>query len=137
MVTAKPIDGVSVQLAARMAASGTVYGANDSRVLVVGVAGANEMWFAGEPPEVDELLREIDDLGVQDVVIDLAEITFLNGIVLRAIRQIWKRMAEGGGNLAVCNVSDIGKEILRINRYDKLWEIYDSCEEAVIAMTGR
>ena len=49
--------------------------------------------------------------------------------------QMWKQIQGKGGTLAVCNPSQIGREVLGIARFDKLWGIFSSRQEAVESFT--
>jgi hypothetical protein len=45
--------------------------------------------------------------------------------------QMWKRVKGKGGKLAICNVSPIGREVLSAARFDMLWGVRTSREEAL------
>ena len=47
---------------------------------------------------------------------------------------VWKTVRDGGGRMALCNVSAVGGEILRIAGFDTLWPICASREEALEAV---
>jgi hypothetical protein len=49
---------------------------------------------------------------------------------------LWKRVRGGGGKMAVCNVSETGREILQVTKFDTLWPIGPSRQEALKAVSG-
>jgi anti-anti-sigma regulatory factor len=46
----------------------------------------------------------------------------------------WKRVRERGGHMALCNLSENAREILRFTKLDRLWAISASRAEAMQAM---
>jgi anti-anti-sigma factor len=69
--------------------------------------------------------RRLRDPGVEHVTIDLGEIPYFGSTVLEWMVLIWKRIRARNGRLAVCNCSEIGREILAAARFDTLWRICD------------
>jgi hypothetical protein len=47
---------------------------------------------------------------------------------------LWQKVRAGKGKMVLCNVSDVGREILHVSRFDTLWPICDSCEKALEAV---
>ena len=88
--------------------------------------------FTGEQVslEVDDVLGELDELAAKEVVVDLDEVPYFGSCLLAAIQRIWKHLNRFGGQLALCNVSNVGLEILQIARFVELWPIYDTREDA-------
>jgi len=103
--------------------------------LVVTPQGSVSSLDAGTlQPEIDALLREIAADGLRSVVFDLAEVNYFGSLMLSAIHSVWKRLRPAQGKMALCNVSDLGRDILRIARFDLLWPVYPSRQEAVDAV---
>lgn len=75
--------------------------------------------------------RQLRDPAVQHATIDLGEIPYFGSTVLEWMVLIWKRVEPRGGRLAICNCSDIGRDILRAARFDTLWQI---CEDRAGAL---
>ena len=51
--------------------------------------------------------------------------------MLGAMHTIWKRVSTCQGKMAVCNVSEVEREVLQISKFDMLWPIFNSREEAL------
>jgi anti-anti-sigma factor len=103
--------------------------------LVVTPQGSVSSLAAGTlQPEIDALLGEIAVGDVRSVVFDLAEVTYFGSLMLSAIQSVWKRLRPAQGKVALCNVSDLGRDILRIARFDLLWPVYASRQEALDAV---
>lgn len=82
----------------------------------------------------DEWVRvqnQIDEQGVHHVVVDLGEIPYFGSTVLEWMVQLWKRAKAKGGRLATCNVSPIGKEVLSAARFDLLWGVCATRDDAL------
>ena len=86
--------------------------------------------------ELAGLLDRIEDTGVQHAVVDLEQSAYFGTSMLQAMAAIWKRVRARGGKMAVCNVSDTGREILRVTRFDTLWPICSSQQEALEAVSS-
>ena len=81
--------------------------------------------------EWNRILLTIDGQDVKHVVVDLGYIPYFGSTLLDWMVQMWKRAQEKGGTLAVCNASQIGREVLDIARFDTLWGIFGSRQEAL------
>jgi anti-sigma B factor antagonist len=77
---------------------------------------------------------ELDAPGIKNVVVDLGEIPYFGSTVLEWMVQMWKRAKAKGGTLATCNCSQVGKEVLHAARFDTLWQIFDSRDQAIEAL---
>ena len=84
--------------------------------------------------EWDALLEQLSELGAKNAVIDLGALDYFGSIVLELIVVLWKRVSAQGGKLAVCNVSHVGLEILSTAKFDTIWPIVSSRDEALEAV---
>lgn len=80
--------------------------------------------------------EQLDLPDVKNVIVDLGEIPYFGSTVLEWMVQMWKRAKAKGGNLATCNCSQIGKEVLHAARFDTLWGIFASRDEAIASLGG-
>jgi anti-anti-sigma factor len=89
--------------------------------------------------------REIDDgaVGVLElladpttrhVVLDFRQTDYFGSSALGLFVRLWKRVKRRGGRMALCNLSEPEKEILRITHLDQLWPICSSRREALQAV---
>ncbi len=79
----------------------------------------------------EEIVRRIDDGEAKHVVFDFASIKYFGSSMLEAMLVLWKRIQPNDGKLAVCNVSDTANEILRLSKFDTIWPVLASREEAL------
>jgi anti-anti-sigma factor len=84
--------------------------------------------------ELDGLLEELRHRGSTRVVIDLQRLPYFGTNLLEAMHMIWRPVRAKGGKMALCNVSDVGQEILRVSRFDTLWPVLPTQEEALATL---
>ncbi len=89
--------------------------------------------LAGEDvgSELDQLLEELNSPEVTNVVIDFDRAAYFGTVMLGAMHVIWKRVRDEQGKMALCNLSEMGREILRVSGVDALWPICPSRDEAL------
>jgi anti-anti-sigma factor len=80
--------------------------------------------------EWSEARLRLSGPAVQHVAVNLGETPYFGSMLLERIVQLWKLAREKGGRLAVSNVSEIGREVLRAARFDQVWELFDKATEA-------
>ncbi len=110
----------------------------EGSVLIVSPVG-NISNFIGAivQPEVDSLLETIRDEDIKNVIFDLQEVPYFGSVLLGAMHSIWKRVRGESGRVVLCHVSDLGREILEATRFDLVWPIYTTRNDALAALDGR
>ncbi|MFN0053478.1 MAG: STAS domain-containing protein [Planctomycetales bacterium] len=81
--------------------------------------------------ETAQLLELINHSGPVLFVIDLQTGDYFGSAFLGAIVRIWKRVAQRGGRLALCHVSENIIQILRVTKLHTTWPIYATRAEAL------
>ena len=81
--------------------------------------------------EWDALLNQVEAANAKHAVIDLGALDYFGSIMLELLVVLWKRVDSKGGKLALCNVSPVGLEILNTAKFNTLWPIVASREEAL------
>jgi anti-anti-sigma factor len=84
--------------------------------------------------ELDEALDKLQPPEVKHVVVDFEQISFFGSLMLGSLHRIWRRASASGGKMALCNVSPTGREVLEVARFDTLWPICNTREEALRAV---
>jgi anti-anti-sigma factor len=84
--------------------------------------------------EWDALLEQLSEQGSKHAIMDLGALDYFGSIVLELIVVLWKRVSAQGGRLAVCNVSAVGLEILKTAKFDTIWPIVPTREDALEAV---
>ena len=70
------------------------------------------------------------------VVVNLRNLYFVDSSGLAALVQGWKRARQHHGNLCLSNVQPPVRMILELTRFDKVFEIFVSEEDAVLAVAS-
>lgn len=107
---------------------------NDTLV-VVPLRSVGSLGEENVKPELDALLDLLRRPHRRNVVIDLAKVSYFGTAMLKAMHAIWRHVREMEGKMALCNVSDTGREVLHVSRFDTLWPICASRSEAIETVT--
>lgn len=83
--------------------------------------------------EWDALLKQIEIHQAKNAIIDLGNLDYFGSIMLELIVVLWKRVSSRRGKIALCRVSEVGKEILQTAKFHTIWPIVDSPEAALAA----
>jgi len=95
--------------------------------------------FERWPQEWDRLRLRIEADNVQSLVIDFSELEYFGSIMLKRLFKMWKLIgnkpvaADGSAKdkMAVCHVSDVGQDILRVAGFEKICPIYADLDTAI------
>jgi anti-anti-sigma factor len=78
-----------------------------------------------------EVRKELETLAAEKVLIDLSHLPYFGSKVLEWMAQIWKQVKSHHGHLVLAAPSPIAREVLAAARFDKLWPIHATREEAL------
>jgi anti-anti-sigma factor len=82
------------------------------------------------------LIDEIGDPDILAVVFDFADVQYFDSLLLDTLCQAWQRLRERGSKMALCNLSQVGQEIVRRSRLDSLWHFHPSRPSALEALAS-
>lgn len=108
---------------------------NDT-LIVMALRDVGSLGEADVKPELDALLEQLRPPGPRNVVIDFAKVSYFGTSMLRAMHAIWRHVCNVQGKMALCNVSDLGREVLQVSKFDTLWPVCSSRDEALETVTG-
>lgn len=81
--------------------------------------------------ELEEIREQRRNVGLTKVVIDLAQAPFFGSSLLEFIRVLWNDLQALDGNLVLCNPSLVGREVLEVANFDKVWPLLETREQAL------
>jgi anti-anti-sigma factor len=81
--------------------------------------------------EWDLLLKQLDEHKAKNAIIDLGALDYFGSIMLELLVVLWKRVSSRHGKLAICRVSEVGREILQTAKFHTIWPILNTREEAL------
>jgi anti-anti-sigma factor len=103
-------------------------------LIVVPQENVNSLIDDRVQPELARLFTILAESAVHNVVVDFGQIEYFGSSMLEAMLKLWKHASSLGGKMAVCNLSEVGREVLQVGRFDTLWDICDSREAALVAV---
>jgi len=77
-----------------------------------------------------ELLELLSVAPVNHLLIDFQKTDSFGSTALGLFVRLWKKIRDRNGSMALCNLSDNEKEILKVTKLDSAWPLCDSLEEA-------
>lgn len=82
----------------------------------------------------DVLIKLLGQDETPMVVFDLSDVRYFGSVFLQLLLRCHTRVKPKGGELVLCGVSEMARELLRITALDTLWAIYDTRDEALEAL---
>jgi anti-sigma B factor antagonist len=101
---------------------------------VVRAAGEIDLAVEGQ---LQEHLRGLMDRGVKYLIVDLAEVTFLDSSGIQALIAAQGRARTAGGDLVVASASDNVRKIFQITGVTEVFGLYATVDEAYARTAGR
>ena len=100
------------------------------------------VWVSGEldmdtGPQLQEVLRKVADGGGRQVVLDLAEVTFMDSSGLGLLVVWFKALRDGGGRLCLAAAQPPVRTVLALSAVDQVVDVYDSVDAAEEDMPPR
>src|SRR5215471_8531626 len=98
------------------------------RVKIIGLRGRLD---ANSSPTVEKHLQALMNEGVERLVLDLSQLTYISSLGLRIFIAVAKNIQKVNGKLALAGLNDHIYEVFKIARFTNIFSIYPSCDEAV------
>jgi anti-anti-sigma regulatory factor len=88
--------------------------------------------------ELDHLLHRLDEERLHRVVVDFGEVAAFGSAVLESLLAVWKRVkTHPDGCMACCRVAEPACIVLHLARFDTVWPLYDTLDDALAAVRMR
>ena len=81
----------------------------------------------------DKELENLINSGEKNILVDCSKMNYISSSGLRVFLVYLKKLKAEGGNLLLCCMQSMIKEVFSISGFTSLFTIYDSREEAVAA----
>jgi anti-sigma B factor antagonist len=102
----------------------------------VAVVELSGRFDAHEVPEVRKQMERASRTGGGRLVINLADVNFIDSSGLASLVQAMKHCREGGGDLHLCELRQPVRIIFELTRLDRAFEIFDTADQAVTAFAS-
>lgn len=84
--------------------------------------------------ELDQIREQRRAIGCSKLVVDLAEAPFFGSSLLELIRVLWNDISPQGGRIVICNPSPVGREVLEVAKFDQIWPVLETRDEAIASL---
>lgn len=81
--------------------------------------------------EMDDVVKRLRSEQTADVIVDLEQAAYFGSTMLEALRMLWNDVRTRGGCLVLCNISSVGREILEISHFNRIWHLAANRSEAL------
>ena len=109
-----------------------VHKVHDGRVMVLRPSG--HILGGHETTEIVEAAREFVQVGNVAIVVDFADVDYMNSLGLGALTRILITTSNQNGRLKVCNVLGRVRKLFDVVKFDRLFVYYDSEAAALEAL---
>jgi len=86
--------------------------------------------------ELDLMLGELNSAAPKCVIVDFHQVTYFGSSLLEALRVLWRHIEPLGGRMALCNLSPVGREIIELAKFDHVWALCNTMEDAQQKLAG-
>jgi anti-anti-sigma factor len=70
--------------------------------------------------------------GITSLVIDLADLSYVSSMGLRSFVAIAQKLKSKGGELRICRLTGLARQVFEITRLNQVFPMYDSVDAAVL-----
>ena len=109
-------------------------GREGETLIISPTANLRELNFREIEEGMEKLFELLRSTPVRNVVLNFGKTDYFGSTALTLFIRLWKTVRARDGRMALCNVSDYEREILAVAKFDSLWPIYPSVEEALAAV---
>ena len=82
-------------------------------------------------PDIRRAFDELAGLKQKKIIINLKEVSYIDSSGLATLVEMLKKAKSYGGRLKLSNLADRVKGLFEITKLEKIFEIYDTQEEAM------
>ena len=83
--------------------------------------------------EADCLMAQMHTSGLKKLVFDLERADYFGSQMIELMIITWRYLSPTQGTLALCHVSEAGREVLHVVGLDKFWPVCNTLDEALAA----
>lgn len=82
-------------------------------------------------PGAQEQLTELIEKGETKILVNLEKLEYISSAGLRVLLAAAKQLKPGGGEIRICNLNDIVKEVFDISGFVTIFRVFGSESEAL------
>ena len=85
--------------------------------------------------QIARLFRQsVQEHQPRHLVVDFSSVRFFSSQMLGLLVDVWRKLHDSGGTVAVCGINPQLTRVFRITNLDKLFSFYESVQQAVNAI---
>lgn len=100
-------------------------------IILTPITDLRELDFAATEKAAGRVFDLLEKKHAKHVVIDLSKTDYYGSTALGFFVKLHKRVAEQGGQMAMCNISKHELDVLKITKLDRMWPVCESREAAI------
>ena len=81
--------------------------------------------------EQQSLSSEFSHSPAKHAIIDFQQLSYFTSVLLEALIQLWRVVNSRNGRMLLCELSQIGREIIAVSHLDELWTVCETREDAM------
>jgi serine/threonine-protein kinase RsbW len=85
--------------------------------------------------ELDTTMSEVIGKGNFQVIVDMADVTYISSRGLKALVSGWRKCQDRGGQFAICSVAPRVQSIIDTIGFNQIFDIYPTLEDALVALS--
>ena len=82
-------------------------------------------------PDAQEQLTELIEKGERKILVNLEKLDYISSAGLRVLLVAAKQLKPGGGEIRICSLNDIVKEVFDISGFVTIFRVFGSEAEAL------
>jgi anti-sigma B factor antagonist len=96
-------------------------------IRLVGVNGRLDQSLT---PTLEAALLNLLNQGYYQLIVNLQGVNYINSGGLRCLVTAWRQAHQKGGDLKLCGLNERVAKIFSMVGFDKVFQIYEDCDEA-------
>ncbi|MBL4890048.1 MAG: STAS domain-containing protein [Candidatus Lindowbacteria bacterium] len=80
-----------------------------------------------------DLKRTVNEIDIRKVVLNMGKVNFLPSLALGQLVAFQKKIKKSGGSVKICSLTPNIDKVFKLTRFDTLFDMYGSEEEAIKA----
>ncbi len=100
----------------------------EGEVKIVSVEGDLD---TGTSPEAQETLMGMLEQGAVKMILDMEKMNYISSAGLRVLLMLAKQSGASGGELRICGLNDMAREVFDISGFSSILNIFPTRREAI------
>lgn len=102
----------------------------EKKVAIVEIAGEVDLYSS---PQLRSVLLELTNAKSAAILVDLAGVKYMDSSGVATLVEALQQVGKYSGKLKLANLRDAVKDVFELSRLDKVFDIYQSTDEAILA----